>query len=97
LKSLQTLNEENMAEVNTASAPAPAAPASSTPSTPSTPSAPPSVAVISLDAYCAALTKRTRQPELVGGFKHVEKAAGKVKATREQFDLDFKNFCGAKA
>lgn len=57
----------------------------------STQAAPESFA-LPLDEFCARLSKEITAPELIGGFHHSEKVAGRLKDTEEAFRTRFASF-----
>lgn len=52
---------------------------------------------MTIDEFCASLSKDDRRVELIGGFHHVEKAAGHIKDTWSNFRSRFDAFVNAPA
>lgn len=52
----------------------------------------PKPAEITLVEFCSRLSETVRRPELIGAFEHASKAAGKFKASAEDFAADFEKF-----
>lgn len=61
--------------------------------TPVAPSASPAESFeLTLDEFCRRLSSKITAPELIGGFNHAQKVAGKTKGAESSFAAAFDSF-----
>ncbi|MCW5602591.1 hypothetical protein [Nitrosomonas sp.] len=53
--------------------------------------------VITVDEFCTRLSATDRRVEMIGAFNHVEKKAGRIKDTEENFRSRFDAFVNQPA
>ena len=47
---------------------------------------------MTLDEFCLRLSETVRSPELIAGFHHVERAAGRLRGTFDEYSTRFDAF-----
>lgn len=52
----------------------------------------PTVVKIGLDEFCARLSESLKRPELIGAFEFVERRAGRINGTEQDFQGRFDAF-----
>jgi hypothetical protein len=47
---------------------------------------------VTLDDFCVRISETVRSPELIAGFHHVERAAGRLRGTFDEYKTRFDAF-----